>query len=102
MSITSPLTNFTLSATKTNLKPFLLAEMAGESFQPTLEAKYQSESQSLPVPPSCFQGTTDHSYPLTVPKNWKATADLVFGAIEAPAKDKTLIDSSVRFKVFGV
>lgn len=35
-----------------------------------------------------------------IPKNWKLRAQLVFGSIEAEAKEKTYIENAVRFKVF--
>ena len=35
-----------------------------------------------------------------IPKNWKLRAQLVFGSIEAEAKEKTYIENSERFKVF--
>lgn len=33
-------------------------------------------------------------------KNWKLRAQLVFGSIEAEAKEKTYIENAERFKVF--
>ena len=35
-----------------------------------------------------------------IPKNWKLRAQLVFGSIEAEAKEKTYIENAERFKVF--
>ena len=35
-----------------------------------------------------------------IPKNWKLRAQLVFGSIEAAAKEKTYIENTERFKVF--
>ncbi len=35
-----------------------------------------------------------------IPANWKLRAQLVFGAVEAPAAEKTYIDDASRFKVF--
>ena len=35
-----------------------------------------------------------------IPKNWKLRAQLVFGSIEAAAKEKTYIENNERFKVF--
>lgn len=35
-----------------------------------------------------------------IPKNWKLRAQLVFGSIEAEAKEKTYIENTERFKVF--
>ena len=35
-----------------------------------------------------------------IPKNWKLRAQLVFGSIEAAAKEKTYIENAERFKVF--
>ena len=36
-----------------------------------------------------------------IPATWKLRAQLVFGSVEAPAKEKTFIDRATRFKVFG-
>lgn len=35
-----------------------------------------------------------------IPQNWKLRAQLVFGSIEAEAKEKTYIENAERFKVF--
>ncbi|TCB50643.1 nitroreductase family protein [Acinetobacter sp. ANC 4779] len=35
-----------------------------------------------------------------IPASWKLRAQLVFGSVEAEAKDKDYIDDAVRFKVF--
>ncbi|EOR05449.1 nitroreductase family protein [Acinetobacter tandoii] len=35
-----------------------------------------------------------------IPKNWKLRAQLVFGSIEAEAKEKTYIENAERFRVF--
>lgn len=35
-----------------------------------------------------------------IPQNWKLRAQLVFGSIEAEAKEKTYIENTERFKVF--
>lgn len=36
-----------------------------------------------------------------VPSDWKLSAQLVFGSIEAEAKEKTFMDDGLRFKVFN-